>query len=81
MTFAVLVYLSGALAIRVMWERGRISEGSLTYRAVLFIYRPLEHLSASSPTFSQAFKACVDVLVPENKDGDYAAGSGRSPER
>jgi len=64
-----------------MWERGRISEGSLTYRAVLFIYRPLEHLSASSPTFSQAFKACVDVLVPENKDGDYAAGSGRSPER
>ncbi|MDB6024417.1 MAG: hypothetical protein JWM68_640 [Verrucomicrobiales bacterium] len=66
---ALFIYLCGALATRVMWEKGKITQGSWTYSTVVFIYRPLDQVSASSPDFRYAFKACVDFLVPENKDG------------
>ena len=72
MMTTLILYLASALATRVMWEHGTISQGSATYHAVVIFYRPLDIVAAASPRFKSAFKACVDWLVPDNRDGNWA---------
>ncbi len=68
MTSALLIYLAGAIATRVMFERGKLPQGSWRYRAAVFIYQPLETVTASNLKFWSAFNACVHVFIPEKKD-------------
>jgi len=68
--FALIIYFAGAVATRVMVERGTLTlpRGSLTLRCLEFVYAPLESLYDASPAFHNAFDSCVRVFVPEPKE-------------
>ena len=63
--FALVIYFAGAVATRVMFERGALRQGSLTLRCLEFVYAPLESLYFASPVFRDAFDSCVHVFVPK----------------
>jgi len=68
-TLAVLMlYFCGAVAARVMYERGVLGHGSPTFQALDWFFTPLKAVARHSPVFREVFDWCVVVCLPETDD-------------
>ena len=66
----LMLYFFGAVAARVMYERGYIREDSTTLNALSYIYAPLSALAESSPAVEGAFEWCVSIFVQKKPDDE-----------
>ena len=65
---ALVIYVAGAITARVMYERGRLQQGSRTFRTLEFVYTPLQSATDSSPVLEGWFESCVGMFVPKRQD-------------
>lgn len=62
---ALMIYVSGAILARVLYERGYIRQGSPTFEVLESVYQPFQLLSDSSPTCVKAFDWAVGLFIPK----------------
>jgi hypothetical protein len=65
---ALVIYVAGAITARVMYERGRLHQGSRTFRTLEFVYTPLQRVTDSSPGLEGWWESCVGMFVPKGKE-------------
>ncbi|MEW6304070.1 MAG: hypothetical protein AB1705_11395 [Verrucomicrobiota bacterium] len=65
---AILLYVSGGIAARVLYMKGVIRDGSRTLSVIESAYTPLNGVYSYNPTFRRLFDSCVTFFVPELKE-------------
>lgn len=65
LTTLLLIYISGAIAARVLYRKGILRDDSRTLNFVETVFTPVNYPYNQIPTFKAAFDGCVAIFVPK----------------
>ena len=69
LTTLLLIYISGAIAARVLYRESILRDGSRSLSFVETAFTPVNYPYYQIPIFKAAFDGCVAIFVPEGEAG------------